>query len=433
MNGMKIFLVTLLLSNAALAAQWKYEVVTDRTNGIYRCGERATFTVTVLGTNGQAVVSGKIKATIDNFGEIVQTNVTIDLAKENPFRLSGTLAEPGFLRLELPRATGKRIPNAFGVGFEPERIVKGSPSPSDFDSFWAEAVRKLDETVPVDAQLTLLPERCTKEFKFWRISFASYGGTRAYGFLSMPTDASAEKKYPVRFQVPAAGNGRATWTNNMRGAPDAICMMITVHPYDPPFNLDELEKLFKANEARLGGGYACAGIAGKNREDYYFYRALLGINRAVNWLAARPEVDRSSFTYSGTSQGGGFGFYLLGLNHHFTKGVMYVPAITDTMGYLRRRQSGWPRPIEAQGGDPARRAAAERNAPYFDGANFAARIRCPVRVAVGFSDTTCAPCAVYAAYNEIKVADKEIVHGIWMTHGCFREFYEQLGKWQTAR
>ena len=65
MNGMKIFLVTLLLSTAALAEQWKYEVVTDRTNGIYRCGERATFTVTVLGTNGQAVVSGKIKATID--------------------------------------------------------------------------------------------------------------------------------------------------------------------------------------------------------------------------------------------------------------------------------------------------------------------------------------------------------------------------------
>ena len=29
----------------------------------------------------------------------------------------------------------------------------------------------------------------------------------------------------------------------------------------------------------------------------------------------------------------------------------------------------------------------------------------------------------------LKVADKGIVHGIGMTHSCFREFYERLGKW----
>ena len=256
-----------------------------------------------------------------------------------------------------------------------------------------------------------------------------------YGYLSIPKDASAEKKYPVRFQVPAAGNGRAHWTNNMQGADDAICMLITVHPYEPPFDLDELEKCFAANVASLKekygtSSYAVSGIA-KSREDYYFYRALLGINRAANWLAARPEVDLSHFTYSGTSQGGGFGFLLLGLNRHFTKGVMYVPAITDTMGYLKGRQSGWPRIVENQREED--KAAAERNAPYFDGANFASRIACPVRVAVGFADNTCAPCAVYSAYNAIPVKDKQIVHGIGMTHGCFRKFYDELGKWQKEK
>ena len=103
------------------------------------------------------------------------------------------------------------------------------------------------------------------------------------------------------------------------------------------------------------------------------------------------------------------------------------------MGYLRGRASGWPRPVETKGGRPETRAAAERNAPYFDGANFASRIRCPVRVAVGFSDTTCPPCAVYAAFNAIPVADKEIAHGIWMGHGCFGEFYGKFGAWQKAR
>ena len=48
-----------------------------------------------------------------------------------------------------------------------------------------------------------------------------------------------------------------------------------------------------------------------------------------------------------------------------------------------------------------------------------------MRVAVGFSDTTCPLCAVYAAYNEIKVADKAIGNGIGMTHSCAKTFYDK--------
>ena len=85
--------------------------------------------------------------------------------------------------------------------------------------------------------------------------------------------------------------------------------------------------------------------------------------------------------------------------------------------------------MENNSSTPERRAAAEKWAPYFDGANFASRIICPVRVAVGFSDTTCPPCAVYAAYNEIKVADKAIGNGIGMTHSCSARFYSEFGAW----
>ena len=93
-----------------------------------------------------------------------------------------------------------------------------------------------------------------------------------------------------------------------------------------------------------------------------------------------------------------------------------------------RRAGGWSSGVRHEK-TPQARAAAERWAPYFDGANFAARIACPVRVAVGFSDTTCPPAAVYAAYNEIRVADKGIVHGLGMTHSCFGRFYSELGAW----
>ena len=176
------------------------------------------------------------------------------------------------------------------------------------------------------------------------------------------------------------------------------------------------------------GGYATSGIS-VSREEYFYYPVLLGINRAVDWIAAMPDVDPRRFVYQGTSQGGGFGFYLCGLNRNFTRAALYVPAITDTMGYLAGRESGWPKIVESNSSTPERREAAEKWAPYFDGANFASRIRCPVRVAVGFSDTTCPPCAVYAAYNEILMPDKQILHGIGMTHSCFGKFYGELGRW----
>ena len=409
---------------------WKVE--TDRPDAIYRCGETATFTVTLLSTNNlsQGVDLRSAAVKFDNFGPHVLTNAVFDLSATNSFPLSGTIREPGFLRIVLPGTRNHEAdPCDFSVGFDPERIRKGSPSPDDFDEFWAKAVRDFDAAVPPDPQLVPVPERSQGAWNYWRVSFAAPHGTRVYGFLSIPKDASAEKKYPVRFNVPAAGTG--PWTFRMDGDPDAIRMMMSVHPFDPPDNQEENRRLQDKVKAGLKERYGTDNytIAGMDvsREDSYFYRALLGINRAVDWIASRPEADLSNFTYSGTSQGGGFGLYLLGLNRHFTKGALFVPALADTMGRLAGRQSGWGNPLKDD--PPGSKAGRERNAPYFDGANFASRIRCPVRVAVGFSDCTCAPCAVYAAYNEIHVADKAILHGIGMTHGCFRKFYDELGAW----
>ena len=395
----------------------EFTISADHADSLYKLGEKAVFTIKVKEKDGSVPTAGVIDAALDNFGPKVVTQKKWNLADGDTFTMEGTLPEPGFLRLRLAAKDSKTT--SWSVGFEPEKIVKGSPTPKDFDAFWANAIKKLDENIPEDMQQTLLPERSQGAFNFWRISFATCNNR-----------ASAEKKYPVRFTVPAAGNGG--WTNNMSGDDKAIKMFICVYDYEPIFNVEEHKKAYDEMNKRLREkyrtNYATAGIA-ISRETYFFYAPLLGINRAVNWLARQPYVDLRDFTYSGTSQGGGFGFYLTGLNHHFTRAVFYVPAITDTMGYLKKRQSGWPRIIESQPSAEAK-TAAEQHAPYFDGANFAARISCPVRVAVGFSDTTCAPCAVYAAYNNIPVQDKKIVHGIGMTHSCFPKFYQMLSAWE---
>ena len=426
------------LAAAARAEKVSFTVETDHTNALYRCGEVATFTVTARdAATGAALRAGTLGATLDNFGSRKVAERTIDLAQENPFVLKATQAVPGFLRLQVKSRTkgleveankGQGAPFVWGVAYEPERITPGAARPADFDAFWADAVKTLDATVPVDARLEEIPAKSNAQRTYYRVSFASAGGRRVWGWLSMP---KGKGPFPVEVSVPGAGIG-ATGTG---GDGRRISLTMNVHSYPQPETPEAREAAYKAQDAQFAAPrgvarYCQAGIH-ESREAYFYYASLLGINRAVNWLWARPEVDRTRFTYSGTSQGGGFGLMLTGLNGHFTRSCIFVPAITDLLGFRQDgRQSGWPRIVEAQ--KPENRAAAERWAPYFDGVHFAARITCPVRLVAGFADTVCTPCGVYAAYNAIPARDKRIYNGLGMGHGVDPAFYRALGAWQRA-
>ena len=241
-----------LLPVAVCAATYKVDI--DRSDGLYRCGETATFTVRVLSTNALAEAANPC-AMLDNFGSSVLTNMPFDVTATGvAFTVSGTLSEPGFLRLSLPPTkSGRDDPYVFSVGFEPEKIRKGSPSPDDFDAFWAAARARLASEVPIDAQMTRVPERSTSAFDFYRISFATFG-RRVHGYMSVPTDKS-KAPFPVDFGVNAAGFG--DWTNNMQGERDSIRVQFSVYPFEPDWRWKEvgLESKYKAMDAEVQAKY----------------------------------------------------------------------------------------------------------------------------------------------------------------------------------
>ncbi len=198
--------------------------------------------------------------------------------------------------------------------------------------------------------------------------------------------------------------------------------MMNVHTFEPEKTADEQKAHMNRQNAALAEKFglpnkkaycAVAGLA-ESREDYWFHDVMLDINRAVDWVCARPDVDLTQVTYSGSSQGGGFGLFLNYLNGHFTKAFVAVCAITGHYGYRQGRQNGWPQLITSQ--PAAKKAVAERNAAYFDGVNFAARVKTPIRFIVGFADTCCPPVDVYAAYNVCPSKDKQIVNAIGSGH-----------------
>ena len=141
-------ILAVALPVAVCAATYKVDI--DRSDGLYRFGETATFTVRVLSTNALAEAVNPC-AMLDNFGSSVLTNMPFAVTTPGvAFTVSGTLGEPGFFRLSLPSTKGGRDdPYVFSVGCEPEKIRKGSPSPDDFDAFWDEARARHRPPCPV--------------------------------------------------------------------------------------------------------------------------------------------------------------------------------------------------------------------------------------------------------------------------------------------
>ena len=414
---MKKILIALAAVAATAAFAAKIEVTQDHANALYRAGEETVFTVTVKGDDGAPLKSGTASWTLDNFGTEKFASSKVDLAAGNPFTVKGKMETEGFLRLSVKALTNSVV---WGVGYDVEKIRQNEPRPADFDAYWTAEKARLEREVPLDPKMTPDPELSKPTFTCYRVSFATFNGKRVYGFLSVPK-SSAKAPFRVRVSVPGAGPGVISG-----GTTDGeITLVMNVHTFEPEKTAAEQKAHMDRQNAALAEKFglpskkAYCGLAGiaESREDYWYHDVMLGINRAVDWVCARPDVDLSQVTYSGSSQGGAFGLFLNYLNGHFTKAFVAVCAMTGHYGYRQGRQDGWPRLIAGQ--QASKKAIAERNAAYFDGVNFAARIKTPIRFIVGFSDTTCPPADVYAAYNVCPSKDKQIVNAIGSGHSWF--------------
>lgn len=403
----------LLCIAAGVAFGGRFEIWQNHADALYRVGEEAVIRVTYYEADGSRAKSGTVDWRLDNFGSKRLGAGQVDLSKENPFFVRGQLDGPDFLRLTVACGADRRI---WSVGYDVEKIRQDVPAPADFDAYWQGEKARLEREVPLDPRC----ERVNRgpEYDTYKVSFATFNQRRVHGFMTIPADKSL---YParVRIRVCDAGDGCiGPWEGNA----GEITATFSVHAFEPAGDPETQRQLLAEQNRALGVKWhlgtnaynaATAGIDGQ-RGDYFFHDAMLGISRAVDWIVARPEADRSRVVYFGSSQGGGFGLYLAYLNGGFTRACFAVPALTGHFGDRAKRQNGWPNLLG--GLDAARRARAEANAPYYDGVNFASRIKIPVRFIVGFSDTTCPPPDVYAAFNACPSRDKAILNGIGCTH-----------------
>ena len=387
-------------------------------DAVRTCGEKVAFKVSIRPPSKPevlALLEGKTcTATLDNFGAKKLAEQTFVFSTNAFVRLEGTLDEPGFLRLsvKVPRLT----PN-FGdfwqrsVAFESSKLKPARECPADFDAFWKDAVSKAEQ-IPLDPQMKLNEKKSQKDHDFYEVSFATLNDRRVYGYLLVPKNLP--RPMPLRVQVPGAGVGG--WSLWPHGRKDCALLFMTVFPWAPGDDTGaqnaQYRKMTDGFKAKYGyNHYFTAGLSA-SREAEFYYPVILGINRAVDWVASREEFDASKVGYYGISQGGGFGLYLAMLNKTISRFVVNVPGFSDLQCDTVGRQLCVAKNFYNYD-DPAVAEAARKNAPYFDTANFASRVTRPIRFVTGQSDWVCPPATVCAAYNVCPSTDK----ALWVEAG----------------
>ena len=117
MHHIKLFWQTVILfvasvcaiGHAASGAEPKVVVAvrTDRPEAIYRCGEQASFRISVA-EQGEPIAAGEVTVSLTLDGGRPIENKMLPLTAA-PVTIAGTLADPGFLRCTVSyRKDGKR-------------------------------------------------------------------------------------------------------------------------------------------------------------------------------------------------------------------------------------------------------------------------------------------------------------------------------------
>ena len=392
----------LLFAGMFAAAAWlpaqQMDIVTERPP-VFKTGYEFQFTATAWKKKKEMFKEGTVVFSfLDSGGKKLRDDATVDLSKENPAKFSIKMDHPGFVLVtaspcKLPDGKTVKWSNApfaplGGAAVEPEKIRPGMECPKDFDEFWQAGIKAFQDA---KIEVTDAPGFTREGYKVSRIQVKFPDGSGLVsGFLSIP---SKPGKYPALAGVPGAGSGRANPVPFWHSPVPAIELWLNVQNFVTGATQKEQQEKNKAYVKSLGIAFWFSKAA--DREQYFYRKVWLAVNRAVDYVAALPEYDGKHFAMAGNSQGGGTALAVGSLNKNITCIVATVPALCDHGGWKLGRQAGWPQLHKAL------RGKADASAPYFDGAYFAARIKVPTIVVAGFVDTTCSPSSVYAAYNSI--------------------------------
>jgi cephalosporin-C deacetylase len=417
-----ILVLTLIFANNSFTQPReriiKLIVGPDHSDWLYKTGENVKFSITVL-KDGNPVKNAVIRYEIGPEKMDPTKKDSVKLVNGTIVVDGGTLKIPGFLRCVVTALLdGKEYRQTATAGFNPLNIQPTIENPTDFTQFWNDAKSELAK-IPLDAKMTLLPERCTEKVNVYQVNIQNFRvGTRLYGILCVP---KKDGKYPALLSVPGAGV-RPYAGDIAMAEKGIITLEIGIHGIPVTMN----ESVY----SDLGGG-AFRGYQNYNLDDrdrFYYKRVYLGCVRANDFIFSLPQFDGSNLAVTGGSQGGALSIITAALDPRVKWLAAFYPALCDVTGYLHGRAGGWPHYFDKYNLSFNNKKDKIATCGYYDVVNFARTLKATGIYSWGFNDDVCPPTSMYAAYNVI-TASKSLFLAPETGHWTYPEQDEKLDNW----
>ena len=391
----------------------------------YKVGEKANFTVNV---RKSGTLLPNVKADIEAgpvmFPEIKKAVILSD----GTMKWSGSVNRPGFYRVKVKaHVDGKDYESLCTAAFSPEKIKPFAQEPKDFDIFWQKTLLDARNT-DLNPTKVLLPERCTKDVNVYEVSYNNgWWGSKMYGILSVPVKAG---KYPALLRVPGAGV--RPYAGDTYTAPGK-CIVLEIGVHGIPVTMQQ-----KVYDDLLQGAlnnYWDCNVDNKDRNAYK--RIVTGAVRGVDMIASLDEWDGKIIGVTGSSQGGFLSLAVAALDKRITFLAVVHDAMCDYEAELHGVAGGWPhyfyQESNAQNAAWKEQKMTEsiktrmEGARYYDGVNFARRVKVPGWYSFGYNDEVVPPTSAYGVYNVIQ-APKTL--DIYQMTGHYW-YQEQWDTWQN--
>lgn len=386
----------------------------DHQDWNYRVGEKARFTVSVLRSS---TLLNNVEVSYEAGPEMYPETKKTTVLKDGTMTWTGTMKKPGFYRLKVTaKVGGREYSGACTAAFSPEKLQPTTVCPDDFDAFWQHAIEESRWTA-LEPTRQLLPDRCTKDVNVYQVSFQNVRwGSRTYGILCVPVKPG---RYPALLRVPGAGV-RPYQGDVYTASQGAITLEIGIHGIDVTQPQDIYDRL---NNGALSG-YWNFGLA--SRDDSYYKRVVLGCIRAIDYIEQFTDWNGRELGVTGSSQGGFLTYATAALDPRVTFAAAVHPALCDHTASLQGVACGWPHYFYWNKGKGMEREITTSR--YYDGVNFARRIKCPTWVSFGYNDDVVPPTTAYATYN-ILTAPKTLSVYQQTAHFWYQEQWDEWQQW----
>lgn len=421
----KIFFLILFISSSHAQPQVQLVnviVAPDHIDWQYDVGEKVRFDITVIKA-GNPIEDVKIKYEIgpEKMESVISEKTVLESGKISID--AGTMDSPGFMRCTATATVDGKEYTAYGTaGFSVDEIEPTTTMPDDFSEFWENAKEEA-ATLPLDAEITLMPESCTETVNVYHVSIQNYKlNSRIYGILAKP---KKEGKYPALLQVPGAGV-RPYAANIETAEKDIISFKIGIHGIPVDMEREVYDNLRKAGLDH----YWFYNLDDKDR--YYYKRVYMGCVRAVDYIFSLAEFDGENLAVTGGSQGGALSIITASLDSRVKWLGAFYPALCDLTGYLNNRAGGWPHMFDEQNYSFNAKNDKIETSKYYDVVNFARLLKTPGYYSWGYNDLTCAPTSMYSAYNVI-TAPKELYLALDTGHWTYPEQQEIIREWLVSK